>query len=123
MDERILAMMETMRSAEAHKLVHAVRGMVDLNPEISGREVLVRLEVLAKQTQERADEAIVASEPDRDECTKCQQPIETDSRDRERWVHSSDRSRGCRAATFTVESGWDDEIPRSWAATPRKHRS
>ncbi|TQF07024.1 hypothetical protein E6W39_38630 [Kitasatospora acidiphila] len=122
MDERIVAMMAAMRSGEADRLVHAVRRMVDANPEISGREVLLQLEALAQQTQEQANEAIVASEPDRDTCAKCGQPIETDSRDRSRWIHSSDRSRGCRAATFTVEDGWNDEIPRSWMATPRKRR-
>ncbi|MFD8786649.1 hypothetical protein [Kitasatospora sp. NPDC059599] len=120
MDERILAMMETMRSVEAGKLLHAVRGMVELSPEISGRDVLARLEVLVKEVEERANKAIVASEPARDECRKCGRPSETDSGDRERWVHSSDRSRGCRAATFTEEDGWNDEIPRSWVATPQR---
>lgn len=118
----MLAMMETMRSVEADKLVRAVRSMVEASPEISGREVLTRLEDLAKETQERANEAIVASEPDRDECVKCGQPIQTDFRDRERWVHTSDGSRGCRAATFNDEDGWNDDIPRSWTATPRKQR-
>lgn len=122
MDERITAMMATMRAFEADKLVRAVREMVDANPEVSGREVLLRLEALAGEAMDRADKAVVASEPDRDECAKCRQPIETDSSDRERWVHSSDHSRGCRAATFTTEDGWNDEIPRSWMATPAKRR-
>lgn len=30
-------------------------------------------------------------------------------------------SRGCRAASFTVENGWDDNLKRSWLATrPRR---
>ncbi|MDH6119334.1 hypothetical protein [Kitasatospora sp. GAS204B] len=123
MDERILAMMAAVRSGEADRLVHAVHGMVDANPEVSGREVLLQLEALAQKSQEWANKTVVASEPDRDTCAKCGQPIETDSRDRERWDHSSDRSRGCRAADFTAEDGWNDEIPRSWVASPRKRRS
>lgn len=122
-DDRMLAMMETMRSVEADNLVRAVHSMVEADPEVSGREVLARLEVLAKETRDRVDEAIVASEPDRDECAKCGQPIRTDYRDRERWVHASDGSRGCRAATFNQGDGWDDDIPRSWMATPRKRRA
>jgi hypothetical protein len=123
MDERIMAMMATMRSVEADKLVRAVREMVDANPDVSGREVLLGLEALAGETKELANEAVVAGEPHRDECAKCGQPIETDTSDRERWVHSSDHSRGCRAATFTAEDGWNDEIPRSWMATPAKRRT
>lgn len=123
MDERTYAIMETMRSAQADTMVRAVKKAVDDEPGISGREVLALLEELAHKAQERATEAMADSEPDRETCAKCGQPIQTDSRDRERWLHSSDRSRGCRAATFDRENGWNDDIPRSWMATPRRRHS
>ncbi|MFH9422946.1 hypothetical protein [Streptomyces sp. NPDC017529] len=123
MDERISALMETMKSLQADTMVRAVRQAVEADPGISGREVLVLLEGLASESQRRATQARADSEPDRDVCAKCGQPVETDSSDRERWVHSSDRSRGCRAATFDPDSGWNDDIPKSWLAVPRRHRS
>lgn len=122
MDERTYAIMETMRSAQADKMVRAVKKAVEDKPAISGREVLALLEQLANEAQEKATSAMAESEPDRDTCAKCGQAIQTDSGDRERWLHSSDRSRGCRAATFDPGNGWNDAIPRSWMATPRKHR-
>lgn len=43
--------------------------------------------------------------------------IRTD--DEQPWVHADrDASRGCRAASFTHERGWDDAINRRWTATP-----
>lgn len=36
------------------------------------------------------------------------------------WMHDADNMRGCRAASFSPEAGWDDEIPQSWKATPTK---
>lgn len=122
-DERIYAMMEAMRSAQADAMVRAVKKAVEDEPGISGREVLTLLEQLANEAQERAATAMAESEPDRDTCAKCGQAVQTDSRDRERWLHSSDRSRGCRAATFDPGNGWNDDIPRSWKATPIRGRS
>jgi hypothetical protein len=123
MDERMLALMETVRSLQADKTVCTVKAAVEAKPNISGSEVLVLLEGLAHEAQERAAEAMADSEPDRDTCARCGQPIETASGNRERWLHSSDRSRGCRAATFDPGNGWNDEIPRSWMATPRRRSS
>lgn len=31
-------------------------------------------------------------------------------------VHRSDMMKGCRAASFSVGSGWNDDIPRNWNA-------
>lgn len=31
-------------------------------------------------------------------------------------VHASDMMKGCRAASFSVGSGWDDSLPRTWNA-------
>ncbi|MCD0453364.1 hypothetical protein LO762_29905 [Actinocorallia sp. API 0066] len=121
MNERVLAGMRAVSASEVMRLVRVVREMVDLDPEISGRDVLVRLEALADEAVEQTEAALLASEPDHAECAKCGKPIETTAGDRERWVHSdSDRSRGCRAATFTENEGWNDEIPRTWKAQPKK---
>jgi hypothetical protein len=38
-----------------------------------------------------------------------------------RWTHiaaAGGLNVGCRAATFTVEAGWDDDLPRAWKAAP-----
>jgi hypothetical protein len=38
-----------------------------------------------------------------------------------RWIHlaaDGGRNVGCRAASFTVENGWDDNLDRSWKARP-----
>lgn len=123
MDERMLAMIEAMRSSQADKMVRTVREAVEARPGISGRDVLALLEGLANEANERATQAMADSEPDRDVCAKCGQPVQTDSGDRGRWVHSSDGSRGCRAATFVPDNGWNDDIPRSWMAAPRGRRS
>jgi hypothetical protein len=53
---------------------------------------LVLLQGLAHEAQEYATEAMEDSEPDRDTCPRCGQPIETASGNRERWLQLS-RSR------------------------------
>jgi hypothetical protein len=40
MDERTFAIMETMRSAQADKMVRAVKEAVEAKPDISGSEIL-----------------------------------------------------------------------------------
>lgn len=55
-------------------------------------------------------------------CLKCGRalfrlttPITTDwaHRDGDGWPRV-----GCRAATWSEKTGWDDSVPRSWSATP-----
>lgn len=56
---------------------------------------------------------------ERNECRRCHKSIHLVVGLRsEFWVHDSDGSRGCRAATFTKDTGWDDTIPRRWTAAP-----
>ena len=48
-------------------------------------------------------------------CRRCGQPIQLQPD--EKWSHlDPDRSRGCRAASYTEESGWNDALDRSWLA-------
>jgi hypothetical protein len=37
-------------------------------------------------------------------------------------VHESDMMKGCRAASFSVDSGWDDSLPRTWNAKLTRER-
>lgn len=55
-------------------------------------------------------------------CRNCSQPIRAADREenvlRNRWVHTDEeRSRGCRAASFTGRD-WNDDLAASWKATP-----
>ncbi|WP_152646035.1 hypothetical protein [Streptacidiphilus albus] len=120
MDERLMAMTATMKATGAAKMLGIAKRMVATDPDVSGRDVLARLESAMAEEEAAATVAWVASEPDRADCIKCGGPVETDSRDRSRWIHSADGSRGCRAATFTVEDGWDETIPKSWNAAPKR---
>jgi hypothetical protein len=56
-------------------------------------------------------------------CRRCQRSILRGARWRDgyHWWHiAEDHSlrRGCRAASFTTENGWDDSIDRKWMARP-----
>ena len=37
------------------------------------------------------------------------------------WKHEPNDERGCRAASFRNESGWDDSLDRRWMAAPHKN--
>ena len=51
-------------------------------------------------------------------CKYCDQPIYR--RPDGKWNHDDpDHSRGCRAASFRPDEGWDDSLQRSWVATPQ----
>lgn len=56
------------------------------------------------------------------ECRRCgREIIDIGPAGRSRWTHiaaDGGLNVGCRAATFTVEGGWNDDIPRAWKAAP-----
>ena len=54
-------------------------------------------------------------------CARCGRQLVLDHTGH--WTHQSaggGRNSGCRAASFTEIGGWDEEIPRTWRATPPK---
>jgi hypothetical protein len=57
-------------------------------------------------------------------CRRCgRRIVNIGTDDRHRWTHvaaSGGLNVGCRAATFTTEDGWDDDLPRSWTAAPTR---
>ena len=57
-------------------------------------------------------------EPERS-CKRCGRHVILDAS--ERWTHRGTDGtswRGCRAASWTKDDGWDDDLPRSWNAAP-----
>jgi hypothetical protein len=50
------------------------------------------------------------------ECRYCGKEI---SRFGDTWLHATG-GRGCRAATFDPDVGWDDSLDRKWRAAPRE---
>jgi ABC-type thiamine transport system ATPase subunit len=100
--------------------VALARMIVREEPGISGEELLARLELKEREAAELIEQLEEEMRPERTTCAKCGQPIETSKASGNQWIHSSDGSRGCRAATFTADQGWDDSIPRNWTATPAK---
>lgn len=122
MNERDVAMMRVTEAMGAGRLLRVVQSMVADEPGVAGHTVLARLELEVAAMEAQAEGAVTASAPARTECAKCGAPIETRAGDRSTWIHSSDGSRGCRAATFDngAEQAWNDSIPRSWMATPKR---
>lgn len=58
-------------------------------------------------------------------CRRCGRTVVNVGTDeQQRWIHlaaDGGLNVGCRAASFTTEGGWDDNIPRSWkAASPNR---
>jgi hypothetical protein len=55
-------------------------------------------------------------------CRRCGRAVvNVGSDERSRWTHvaaDGGLNVGCRAASFTTEGGWDDDLPRSWKAAP-----
>lgn len=48
-------------------------------------------------------------------CGNCKAPVIT-TPFKSGLVHLSDMMKGCRAASFSVDSGWDESIPKHWKA-------
>lgn len=48
-------------------------------------------------------------------CGNCKTPVIT-TPFKVGLVHAADFMKGCRAASFSVGSGWDDSLPRTWNA-------
>jgi hypothetical protein len=57
-----------------------------------------------------------ASPNEQAECRYCGKPI---TQFGDTWLHSAG-GRGCRAATFDPDVGWDDSLDRKWRAAPRE---
>ncbi len=51
-------------------------------------------------------------------CGNCEAPVIT-TPFKSGLVHESDMMKGCRAASFSVGSGWNDDIPKTWKAKIR----
>ena len=105
-----------MQSIDAESLMRDVRAMlgfiVDQHPEISGRDLLDRLDGLIASAEAAVEHAIC----------RCGKKIIKPFGE-PKWVHDTrDQERGCRAATFHDEGGWDDSISASWVAVPAKTR-
>lgn len=112
--------MANMRAIGVLDALRQARKIVEGEPGISGGALLKRLEHIEHEASERLAQFDEASRPARTQCTKCNQPIEKSTITGDQWVHSSDGSRGCRAATYVEGQGWDNDIPRTWTATAPK---
>lgn len=55
-------------------------------------------------------------------CRRCgQRVVDVSISDSPRWTHvaaDGGFNVGCRAASFTADAGWDDNVARSWRAAP-----
>src|SRR5690242_16662571 len=91
-----------------------VRNILSEDPQLSGQEVLSRLERSAQEHQQKARRT--AQElTEEAECRHCGYLIVRigDSG----WRHTSG-SVGCRAASFDRDGDWDDKLDRRWKAAP-----
>jgi hypothetical protein len=98
-----------------------VGGILAGDADLSGREVLRRLDELVVEASAEAER--VASElVEESVCRHCGHSIMRvgDSA----WRHDAapPMSRGCRAASFDRDGTWDDSLDRAWKATPLKER-
>jgi hypothetical protein len=76
------------------------------------RSVAMKLHVAELELRSRED-----VEP----CRHCGRDIFEDARGV--WQHKAadgGLNRGCRAASYTADKGWDDSLRRDWKAEPRK---
>lgn len=92
--------------------VDVVRAILHEQPAMTGQEVLAAL-------MHNAEVAASASTTVREKCARCGAEIETrlvNGQQVGEPVHTSEGSRGCRAASYVDSEGWDNAIPRSWTA-------
>ena len=93
------------------QLVDAACDFVAKHPDAATPELR---SAVARVTSKNADRA------DRREalCKKCGAPIE---RRQHGWRHlDASSSRGCRAASFSAERGWNESLDKGWNASPTK---
>lgn len=60
-------------------------------------------------------EIINSMSVDKGLCGNCDTPVIT-TPFKPGLVHRSDFMKGCRAASFSVGAGWNDDIPKTWNA-------
>jgi hypothetical protein len=118
---------DTAYLAEAEDRVRVVREsryivsqILTENAELSGHEVLRRLDELVDEARAAA-QRIAADLVEESVCRHCGHSIMRvgDST----WRHDAapPMSRGCRAASFDRDGDWDDSLNRAWKATPPRN--
>lgn len=107
-----------MRASGVLDVMGLARKILQDDPAISGEDLLAQLEPMERDASRRLEQFEADSRPERATCVKCDQPIEKSKITGDQWVHSSEGSRGCRAATYNGERWTNPDIPRSWNATP-----
>jgi hypothetical protein len=105
-----------LRLAALELAVAEVRDVVQQQPHLDVRGLLAELEAraVALRSLGQSSGADVIEE----KCARCGRTILITERGYVTHVNAEGGlNRGCRAATFTSERGWDDSIPKTWKAT------
>jgi hypothetical protein len=95
--------------------LNLIRNTVRHHPDITVAELLDSL------TEVGGMVAGIAEPRDKGTCRFCHQPIALFFSEDGPWVHlNEERNRGCRAASFDADRGWNDSLDRRWTAKPAR---
>ena len=108
--------------ANATWAVETVRTMLEEEADLTGVQVLERLEEIAGANSRAARDHEAANAPERSTCRYCGFPVQTLG-STGRWRHTDGLRAGCRAASFDRFGTWDDALDRKWKAVPVKNSS
>lgn len=118
MRQDLTEVLANMRAGGILDVMALARKVLQEEPAITAEDLLARLEPMERDASERLEQFEADSRAERTSCAKCDQPIEKSKVTGGQWVHSSDGSRGCRAATYNGETWTNPDLPRTWTAAP-----
>lgn len=106
-----------LRHSALELAVSEIRRLLGENPALTGAEIAAALE--AELSEGRA--AGLAQQVFDESCQRCGRQVIISGNFVTHVSADGGLNRGCRAASFVSEEGWDESLPRSWyAKTPKK---